>query len=151
MARNEDVASIDGIVRALYEVISGPAGAPRDWERERSLFFPGARLVPTRLGPDGKPVAELFDIEGYIASRSPMFEKDSFFETEIARRTFVFGNIAHVLSSYELSRTPADPPFVRGINSIQLFHDGSRWWVLSIARDNERPGSPLPDLRPSAR
>lgn len=142
-----DVASIDGIVRALYEVISGPAGAPRDWDRERKLFYPGAKLAPTRPAPDGSGIVDFFDLEGYIASRSPMFEKDSFFETEIARREFVFGNIAHVLSSYELARAPGAKPFVRGVNSIQLFHDGRRWWVLSIAWDNERPGHPLPDLR----
>jgi hypothetical protein len=143
-----DVSSIDGIVRALYEVISGPAWAPRDWDRERRLFFPGARLVPTRPRPEGGAIADVFDVEGYIASRSPMFEKDSFFEDEIARRTFIFGNIANVLSAYELRRAPGEKPFVRGVNSIQLFHDGNRWWVLSIAWDNERPGSPLPDLSP---
>jgi hypothetical protein len=142
-----DVASIDGVIRALYEVISGPAGAPRDWDRERKLFFPGGRLAPTRPKPGGGGIVDFFDVEGYIASRSPMFEKDSFFEKEIARRTFAFGNIAHVLSAYELARTPDGPPFIRGINSIQLFHDGDRWWVLSIAWDNEREGSPLPDLR----
>lgn len=145
---DEDVSSIDGIIRALYEVISGPAGAPRDWDRDRKLFIAGARLVPTRPRPEGGAIADVFDVEGYIASRSPMFEKDSFFETEIARRTFVFGNIAHILSSYELSRSPGEKPFMRGVNSIQLFHDGARWWVLSIVWDNERPGSALPDLRP---
>ena len=147
MRDDSDAGSIDGVVRALYEVISGPAGAPRDWDRERSLFLPGARLVPTRLGPDGRPIADVFDLEGYIASRTPMFEKDSFFETEVGRRTFVFGNIAHVLSSYELSRAPGEKPFVRGVNSIQLYNDGKRWWVVSIAWDSERPGNPLPDVR----
>jgi hypothetical protein len=142
-----DVASIDGIIRALYEVISGPAGAPRDWDRERKLFYPGARLAPTRPKPGGGGgIVDFFDVEGYIASRSPMFEKDSFFEKEVARQEFVFGNIAHVLSSYELSRAPGEKPFIRGVNSIQLFHDGDRWWVLSIAWDNERPGNPFPDL-----
>ena len=143
---DEDVSSIDGVIRALYEVISGPAGAPRDWDRDRKLFLPGGRLMPTRPKPEGGGIADVFDIEGYIASRTPMFEKDSFFEKEIARREFVFGNIAHVLSAYELARAPGQEPFVRGINSIQLFHDGDRWWVLSIAWDNERPGNPLPDL-----
>jgi hypothetical protein len=142
-----DVASIDGVVRALYEVISGPAGAPRDWDRDRKLFYPGARLAPTRPKPSGGGIVDFFDIEGYIASRSPMFEKDSFFEKEVGRQEFVFGNIAHVLSSYELSRAPGEKPFIRGVNSIQLFHDGDRWWVLSIAWDNERPGNPFPDLR----
>jgi hypothetical protein len=143
-----DVASIDGVIRALYEVISGPTGAPRDWDRERKLFFPGARLIPTRIGSKGEPVADVFDMEGYITSRSAMFAKDSFFEKELERRTFVFGNIANVLSSYELSRAPGEKPFMRGINSLQLFHDGTRWWVVSIAWDNERPGNALPSLSP---
>jgi hypothetical protein len=142
----DDAASIDGVIRALYEVISGPAGAPRDWERERKLFLPGARLVPTRPGPDGQALADVFDLDGYIASRTPIFQKDSVFEIEVARRTFRFGSIAHVLSAYELRRTPQGDPYMRGINSIQLFHNGQRWWVLSIVWDNERPGNPLPDL-----
>src|SRR5262249_18800157 len=73
--RDPDVSSIGGIVRALYEVISGPAGAPRDWDRERKLFYPGAKLAPTRPKPGGGGIVDFFDIEGYIASRSPMFEK----------------------------------------------------------------------------
>ena len=141
-----DVASIDGIIRALYEVISGPAGAARDWERERKLFYPGARLMPTRSLPEGGAAADVFDVDGYIASRTPMFARDSFFETERDRRTFLFGHIAHVLSAYELSRAPGEKPFVRGVNSIQLVNDGKRWWVLSIAWDNERPGVTLPAL-----
>ena len=145
LGTDEDVASIDGIIRAIYESISGPAG-PRDWERDRKLFYPGARLVPTRPGPDGGgAIADMFDIDGYIASRTPFFEKNAFYEAEFARRTFVFGNIAHVLSAYEARRAPGEEPFLRGVNSIQLFNDGARWWVLSIAWDNERPENPLPD------
>jgi len=143
--RDEDVASIDAIIRAVYDVISGPAGA-RDWERERTLFFPGARLIPTRPGPEGGATADAFDVEGYIASRTPFFAENAFYESEVSRRTFRFGNIAHVLSSYEARRAPGQKPFLRGINSFQLFHDGRRWWVLSIAWDNERPGNPLPEI-----
>ena len=142
---DEDVASIDGIVRAIYECISGPAG-PRDWERDRKLFFSGARLVPTRPGPEGGVIADVFDIDGYVASRSPFFETNAFYEAEFARRTFVFGSIAQVLSAYEARRAPGEKPFLRSVNSIQLFNDGARWWVLSIAWDNERPGTPLPDI-----
>jgi hypothetical protein len=141
-ARSSDVESIDGIVKAIYDVISGPAGT-RDWDRERSLFLPGARLVPTRPLPEGGAVAEVLDVEGYIASRTPMFAAQSVRETEIARQVFVFGNLAHVLSCYELRRsspTDGELPVVRGVNSIQLFHDGKRWWIASVIWDNERPG-----------
>ena len=143
-AKREDVESIEGIVKALYEVISGPAGT-RDWERERTLLHPAARLMPTRPESSGA-VVDVFDCDGYIASRSPFFAANDFYEMEVANRVERFGNIAHVWSIYEYRRSPDDAaPFGRGINSIQLFHDGSRWWVLSVLWDNERPGNPLPE------
>lgn len=145
-ARSTDVESIDGIVTAIYDVISGPAGE-RDWDRERSLFLPGARLVPTRPLPEGGAVAEVLDVEGYIASRAPIFAAQGVWETEIARQVFQFGNFAHVLSSYQLRRSsPAggELPIVRGVNSIQLFNDGKRWWIAAVIWDNERPGVAIP-------
>jgi hypothetical protein len=87
---------------------------------------------------------DVFDCDGYIASRTPFFAANDFHEIEICRRVERFGNIAHVWSTYEGRRSPDEAPFLRGINSIQLFHDGDRWWVMSILWDNERPGSPMP-------
>jgi hypothetical protein len=142
-----DVATIDGIIGTLYACVSGKAG-PRNWDRERKLFLAGGRLMAARPGPAGGAVGESFDIEGYIASRSPFFESNDFWEVETARRTFEFGGMAHVLSAYEGRRSPDEAPFLRGVNSIQLFSDGRRWWVLSILWDNERPGLTLPDIRP---
>jgi len=40
-----DVASPEAIIQAVYSVISGPVGAPRDWPRLRSLMAPGAILL----------------------------------------------------------------------------------------------------------
>jgi hypothetical protein len=142
--RREDVDSIDGIVRALYETISGPAG-PRDWDRERSLLAPGARLQPTRPKEGGGGTMEVFDVEGYIASRTPFFAQNDFHEVEVSRRVDRFGNIAQVWSQYEGRRSPEGEPFMRGINSIQLFNDGDRWWIVSVLWDNERPGITLPE------
>ena len=144
-ARREDVESTEGIVKALYAVISGPPGE-RDWERERTLLHPQARLMPTQPGTQGGAVVDVFDCDGYIASRTPFFAANPFWEVEIAHRVERFGSVAHVWSTYEGRRTAdEDPPFKRGVNSIQLFHDGDRWWVLSVLWDNERPGNPLPE------
>jgi hypothetical protein len=148
--QNPDVRSIDAIIKALYESISGPAGQPRQWERERALQHPGARLMPTQPLPGGGARVEVFDVDGYIASRTPFFAENDFFEIEIARREFRFGSIAHVLSAYEARRSPGGEVLRRGVNSIQLFHDGARWWVLSTLWDNEREGLALPpELLPS--
>src|SRR5438874_743251 len=140
-ANPADVESIDALIAATYDVISGPAGKPRNWERERSLFYPGARLMPTATVArrnDVELAPQILEVEGYIARVEPLFEKSGFYKTEIARRVEHFGSIAHVWSTYESRRDPSDPePFMRGINSIQLFNDGKHWCIfidLSAAR-----------------
>jgi hypothetical protein len=148
-ANPADVESIDAIIDAAYDVISGPVGKKRDWNRERSLFYPGALLIPTATVPgrndvDLAPLA--LDVEGYIARVEPIFAKEGFYETEIARRTEQFGRIAHVWSTYESRHDPKEPePFMRGINSIQLFNDGQRWWILSIYWQHESPEHAIPE------
>lgn len=141
-----DVASQDAIVAALYDVISGPAGQARDWDRFHSLFIPeGARLIPTGRAPDGTAGYTVLTPAGYIERAGRSLERDGFFEVEIGRVTQEFGNIAHVFSSYASRRTPDDPePFSRGINSIQLLHDGERWWITTVLWDSERPDNPIP-------
>jgi hypothetical protein len=149
-ANPDDVSSIDAIISATYDVISGPAGQPRDWGRERSLFLPGARLIPTsaRAGasaPAGKLEPQVYDVDGFI-ERSRGLLENGFYEKEIARRTERFGSIAHVWSTYESRHRADDPePFMRGINSFQLFFDGERWWVVSIYWQQESPAAPIPD------
>src|SRR3954453_10598795 len=149
-ANPADVESIDAIIIAAYDVISGPAGKERDWDRERSLFWPGARLIPTSRGAGstaaGADLApQLLDVDGYISRSSPFFEQTGFYEQEIARRTEQFGQIAHVWSTYESRHSLQDAqPFMRGINSIQLFFDTRRWWILSLFWQHETGVDPLP-------
>jgi DNA-binding beta-propeller fold protein YncE len=150
-ARPEDVASIDAIITALYDVISGPAGQKRDWDRFRSLFAPGARLIPTGRRPDSTRVMRVITPDEYATNIGPQLENGGFFEREIGRRTERFGAVAHVFSAYDSKRTAADTvPFARGINSIQLFDDGRRWFVVTIFWDSERRDNPIPAdiLRP---
>lgn len=149
LANPSDVASIEAIIAAAYDVISGPAGKKRDWDRERSLFFPGARLIPTATvaGRNDVDLAPLIlDVEGYIARVEPLFEKEGFYEKEVARRVEQFGRIAQVWSTYESRHDPSDAePFMRGVNSIQLFNDGNRWWILSIYWQHESPEHAIPE------
>ena len=144
-ARPEDVASVDALMRAIYDVISGPAGQKRDWDRMRSLFLPGARLIPTGKSPDGRQVARVWTVEEYIANAGPRLEEMGFFEREIGRVQEQYGNIVHLMSAYDSKRTAEDAqPFARGVNSFQLFNDGSRWWVVTIYWEQESPASPIP-------
>jgi hypothetical protein len=142
-----DVVSIDAIIGAAYEVISGPAGKKRDWDRERSLFYPGAHIIPTASVPGRNDVdlePQIFDVEGYIVRVEPLLDK-GFFEKEVARQTEQFGQIAHVWSTYESRHDPNDPaPFMRGINSFQLFNDGRRWWIMSVYWQHETAEHSIP-------
>lgn len=144
-ANPADVKSMDAILAALYDVISGPAGKKRDWDRFRSLFVPGARLIPAVTRPDKSVEARVLDPEGYVTRAAPFLEKEGFYEREISRKVESFGHIAHVFSTYDSRHTAEDKtPFARGINSIQLMEDGKRWWIVTIYWDSERPDNPLP-------
>ncbi|HEX6057813.1 MAG TPA: hypothetical protein VFZ11_02255 [Gemmatimonadaceae bacterium] len=144
-ARPEDVASIDAILDVLYAVISGGAGEARDWDRMRSLFLPGARLIPTRPTPNGGAAARVMTLEEWIAGVEPFFKETGFHEREIGRRVERYGNVAHAFSAYESLHAPGEPAFQRGVNSIQLMKDGGRWWVVTIFWDAEREGNPVPE------
>ena len=113
-------------------------------------LFPAHASFPTAVeagrNDDVDLAPQILDIEGYIARVEPLIERQGFYEKEIARRVEQFGQIAHVWSAYESRHDPSDAePFMRGINSIQLFNDGSRWWIVSIYWQHESALHPLPD------
>ena len=138
-----DVATIDGIVAALYGTISGPAG-DRDWDRFGSLFLPDAILLNAGPRPDTAAPAPVSP-EGYRERAAPFFAENPFYETEIARTTHRYGRVAQLWSTYESRRDPGAAPFSRGINSIVLVRDGGRWWIASVVWDFERPDTPIPE------
>lgn len=140
-----DVASVDAIVAAVYDVISGDAGEARDWDRFRSLFVPGARLIPTGARPDGGFGRAELSPGDYVERAGPQLVQNGFHEREVHRVEERFGPVTHAFSTYESRRSADDPePFARGINSMQLFHDGERWWVVTIYWFAETEDHPLP-------
>jgi|SRR5215470_19853911 len=141
--RTDDVKSIDSILAALYGVISGPAGE-RDWDRFRSLFLPQGRLTSATKNPDGSFRVRPMGVEDYAKGAGSYFAQHAFYEGPIVNRVETFGNVSQVFSSYESRHTPSEAPFARGVNSIQLLYDGSRWWIVSILWDQERDDNPLP-------
>lgn len=145
-ANPADASTLDAIMKAVYDVISGDAGKPRDWDRFRSLFHKDARLIPAGKNQQtGIVGARALTPEDYIKRSEPILLKEGFFEREIARRVETFGNITHVFSTYESRHSLADKtPFARGINSFQLLNDGKRWWVITIYWEGETRENPLP-------
>ena len=138
-----DVSSLDAILDAYYEVVSGPAGQPRDWARDSTLHHPDAVVTVVRTGADGETVIEPVDLAAYHAGAGGLAEA-GFFEVEIARQVQQHGAVAHVWSTYESRLDPDEEPFARGINSMQLFWDGERWHMLTIFWHQESEDTPIP-------
>jgi hypothetical protein len=140
VANPADVGTIDAILKAMYEVISGPMGQARDWDRYRSLYAPGARLIPVFSPSAGAYRARILSPEEFIERVEPIFAKEDFWEVESRHQAEVFGQVAHVQSFYESRRSPDGAPFDIGTHSIQLFHDGTRWWIVSVMWNTTRSG-----------
>lgn len=138
------LTTIDAVVEALYRGVSGPAGA-RDALADSTLFHPTARLTRTFVDAEGRPQAKVMTHAQYIADTAPFFAANDFWEHEVGRVVHRLGCVAHVLSAYEARTRLDDPaPERRGVNSIQLFHDGSRWWIMNIIWANESAGVRMP-------
>jgi hypothetical protein len=142
-AWRDDVQTIDGVMRAYYEIVSGPAGSVPDRARDEFLHHPDALI--------GMPVRDSSGAESLVTmSLAGFYERVggardvAFYEWELSRRVERFGMIAHVWSTYAASDRPGGPPRERGINSIQLYFDGARWWVMGWIYDRERPGKSIP-------
>jgi hypothetical protein len=142
--RAEDVHTLDGVMKAFYEVISGPAGQPRQWSRDRSLYVPGVRFFVMSEDKSGQPRVNVVSHQEFVDSSDQSLVRHGFFEKEVHRSTERFGNIAHIFSTYEMRERTDGPVTGRGINSVQLYFDGTRWWVTSVAWDDERPDNVLP-------
>jgi hypothetical protein len=142
--RPEDVASPDAIIAAMYDTISGPAGK-RNWQRERSLYLPGARLIPIgrRVHKEGE--LRVMSLEEWIDDVTPFFAENDFWETEVVRHMDRFGNMIQAFSTYEARKEKDGPAIARGINSIQLVFHEKRWWIASVMWDNESRENPIPE------
>lgn len=144
-AADSDVVTIDGVMRAFYDVISGPKGQPRQWARDRSLYVKDIRFYPMTERA-GKPVMSAMSHQQYVDQVDAGFVANGFMERETARCTRRFGNLAQVWSAYE--EWTADPASARepgrGVNALQLHWDGARWWITAVSWDSERPGNRAP-------
>jgi hypothetical protein len=138
-ASPDDVSEIDRVIKALYGVISGPAG-PRDWNRFRSLFHKDAFMAAF----NSKKELRKFSPAQYVQNNGPFFMQNSFSEKEIGRTVNQFGNVAQVFTAYEFVAGTNPPTQKRGINSIELIKEKGRWFIMSITWDEESKDQPIP-------
>jgi hypothetical protein len=141
---SQDTKSIDSIIAALYDVITGEAGTDRDWDRFRNLFATDARLIPTRKTDSGELIPKPLSPEEYIQLFSSRIST-GFFELELSRKTEEYGTVVHVFSTYETKDKKEGPVTNRGINSIQLFKGKDRYYIVNIFWCAESMGFVLPE------
>lgn len=142
--RVEDVSSIDGMIKAYFEVVSGPAGQPRDWGRDATLYIPGIRFVMISKNKNGKTTSQSMSHQEFVDAGDASMVEKGFYEREIHRITHRAGDIAHVLSTAEQSSTPNGPSQGRSVDNLDLYWDGSRWWIASATIWEVGPGDSLP-------
>lgn len=147
----EDVASIEAIVDAAYEAVSRAPGESFQWDRWRTLFLPGALLVPNEEQTGGEfrilSVDEFIAwVDGWYAESAPIGGPGDkgFVEAEIHSTVQHYGDIAHVMSTYARRYWGADETLGRGINSMQLVHREGRWWIAGVVWDEEPGAGPIP-------
>ena len=143
LANPADVASIEALIKATYEVISGPAGQ-RNWNRFYSLFLPDAQMGSMAPAAEGQSVFRAITPQGYQKSSGPFFMKNGFYEEELKKNVRQFGNIASVESSYQFRFSPQGKIEQRGVNYFTLVKSNGRWWISSLIWQNEDPNLPLP-------
>ncbi|RED45943.1 hypothetical protein [Seonamhaeicola aphaedonensis] len=140
------VITLDKTIKTLYDVISGEKGKKRNWGQFKFLFHKDAKLIPSGKGKEGYYRVRYMSPDDYVKSSGSWLVENGFFEKEINREVSIFGNIAHVFSTYEAFKSESDEsPFMRGINSIQLLHDGRRWWIINIYWTQETEDNPIPE------
>lgn len=142
-AASTDVASLDGIVKAVYDIISGPAG-PRNWDRFHSLFHPDAKMGVATVRPTGPAAYRSFSPADYQKNNAPFFTQSGFYEQELGREILQFGNLVHVQSAYQYRLTPDGKPEKRGINYITLVRADDRWWITNLVWQEEGKDNPIP-------
>lgn len=142
--RAEDVSTIEGIVKASYETISGGVGVPRQWGRDRTLFAPSVRYISMSKDKTGAVRVRTSDYQEYLDESDDFLVKEGFTEVELGRKIERFGNVATVLSSYEGKLESMGKVVTRGVNIFSLYFDGKRWWIQTMLWDEETPHSPIP-------
>lgn len=140
------VLTLDNTIKTLYNVISGEIGKKRDWNQFKYLFHPDAKLIAAGKDDNGETKISYMKPDDYIKNSGKWVETNGFFEKEIHRTVNTFGNMAQVFSTYECFYNVTDKkPFMRGINSFQLWNDGKRWWIINLYWTQETKDNPIPE------
>lgn len=134
----KDVKSIEAIINAYYEVISGSSDDP--WQFERDKYLHSENAVISRLDDNGKAEVHSLEAEYIPMGLNP---REDFYEHELKRIVSKYGDMAQVWSAFEIRTKPDIPTEIRGLNSIQLHYENGRWYIDSWTAQMESEQNPL--------
>lgn len=140
----DSVGTLHGIMKAYYDVVTVKKGEKPSYQRDSSLHVPNVNVGWAVKTKSGKMAVKYVSLKEYHAQSDDYLAANGFDEREISRKVEKFGAIYHVWSTYESRNTKTGPIIERGINSIELFYDGTRFWILGWFFDGERKDNPIP-------
>ena len=143
----EDLGTVNGIIHSLYDVISGPAGQERDWNTFRNLFAENARMYIAVPDKDSGSVLKTITPEEYAQRNQTRLADEGFTEQELYRITNTYGAGTQVFSTYEshFTNKNGEEEITKGINNIQLYFDGERYFIVSIFWDANAKNIEVPE------
>jgi hypothetical protein len=133
--------TLDDLIKALDDAVSGPGDKDRTCMRE--LIVSDGRLIPIGKAKDGSIAARILTIDDWIA-RVKARGSEPFYEHQVKYSSDVYGNLAHLWSTYEIRPTPDGKVEMRGINSIQAAFNGTEWKVVAVVWQAETADTPIP-------
>ena len=141
----DSFATAAGLVAALYDEVTFPAGSTPDWDRVRSMFLDRATIVLRT----GREETAVFTVDGFVQDFVGFIERANvvetgFRETIVRSKALLFGDIAHLLVLYEAHIPGSDRPPMQGVDSFQLIRKDGRWWIVSVTNELPTPERPLP-------
>ena len=126
----DDVSTLDGIIKAYYDVVTVKKGEKVIYERDSLLHVAGVKVAAIGQDQNGKATLHYTTLKQFHKESDAYIEKDGFIETEVNRKVDNIHNLWHVWSTYEARNTTPGPVIERGINSLELYFDGKRFWIL---------------------
>ena len=114
-----------------YELFCFKGGATPDPEELRDLFMPEGKVINSNPDlPRALNVEQFIDLQQAQATHRAA---TGFYEREQFQKIDLFGNVAHVLSTYaKLDRSHTEP-FALGVGSVQLIKVQERWLISVVA------------------
>ncbi|MFI5160242.1 MAG: hypothetical protein ACHQHN_03150 [Sphingobacteriales bacterium] len=126
----DDVGTLDGIIKAYYGVVTIKKGEKISYERDSLLHIAGVRVGSAGIDAKGKPILFYTSLKENHRENDAYMEKTGYYEHETSRKVQNIRNIYHVWSAYEAKYTPDGKVINQGVNSIELYYDGKRFWIL---------------------